>query len=403
MLSPYLHTFAAWLEARRYAPATIDRYEQVLRHFEAFLAEQGVSDVRAIRPVHIDAFARSKERHYHQAFGRPPSPRYLRKFRRGAERVLEFLQDRGLLPRPPAEPPALRPFAQEQDAHGAALERQGRFGSSALKIRRDWVARFCRFLHERGVARLGELSPTLLYDFLMVAAENKAPSTLGQLNAALKDFLRFAFDLGWIDKDFSPYVLRAHTYREQHLPRTLTRHEIQQALARIDIHRPGGLKLKAILTLLASYGLRIGEVAALTLANVDWTHRHFLMPERKNGEALILPLTDEVATALANYLIHERPRHVDSPYLFLTTQRPQPYRDGARLACVVNGQIKRLGLQASTRTFRHAFAKQLVDQAVPLQTIQALLGHRSIESTRIYARIDVEALREVAENDSLDL
>lgn len=212
MLSPYLHTFAAWLEARRYAPATIDRYEQVLRHFEAFLAEQGVSDVRAIQTLHVDAFARSKERHYHQALGRPPSPKYLRKFRGGAQRVLEFLEDRGLVPRPPAEPPAPRPFAREQHAHTAALERQGRFGPSALKIRRDWVARLCRFLHERGVARLGELSPTLLYDFLMVAAENKAPSTLAQLNAALKGFLRFAFDHGWIDKDFSPYVLRAHTY-----------------------------------------------------------------------------------------------------------------------------------------------------------------------------------------------
>ena len=403
MLTAYAHAFYAWLEARRYAPATIDRYGEVLRHFQAFLAEGGVQDVGEIRPHHVQAFARAKHRHYQQAFGRPPSPKYVRKFRRGAQCVLEFLQARGLVPRPPAESQPPRPFEHEQHTHGAMLERQARLGPSALKIRAYWVRRFCDFLHERGLATLRDLSPTLLYDFLIAVAENKAPSTLSQLNAALKDFLRLAFEQQWAEKDWSPYLIRVNSYRDQRLPHYLSRDDIQDALARIDIHRPGGLKLKAILTLLASYGLRIGEVATLTFANVDWAHRQFLLPDRKNGDPLILPLTPEAATALGNYILYERPQGVDSSHIFLTTQRPHAYRDGAHLACVVNEQIKRLGLEASTRTFRHACAKQLIDQAVPLRSIQALLGHRSIESTRIYARIDVEALREVAENDSLDL
>lgn len=403
MLTAYAHAFYAWLEARRYAPATIDRYGAVLRHFQAFLAEADVQEAGGIRPHHVEAFARAKRRDYQQAFGRPASPRYVRKFRRGAQCVLEFLQAAGLAPSPAAEPQPPRPFGQEQDAHAALLERQGHLGPSALKIRAYWVKRLCDFLHERGVASLRQLSPTLLYDFLIVAAENKAPSTLSQLNAALKDFLRLAFEQEWADKDWSPYLIRANSYRAQHLPRTLSRDAIQDALARIDIHRPGGLKLKAILTLLASYGLRIGEVAALTFTNIDWAHRQFLLPDRKNGEPLILPLTPEAGTALGNYILYDRPREVDASHIFLTTQRPHAYRDGTHLACVVNEQIKQLGLQASTRTFRHAFAKELIDQAVPLQNIQALLGHRCIDSTRLYARIDVEALREVAENDSLDL
>ncbi len=399
---PYMDAFCSWLEGNRHARATIEDHRQVLVHFDEYLSDHGVDDVRDIRLHHAEGFARAKERRYLETFGRPASPPYLQKFHRGARLFVDFLQASGIIPLPPPPAPPQGPFVGCQQTHLADLERKGHLQPSTLKIRRSWVGRFCDFLYGRGIISLRELTPVLLYDFLNVAAENKATGTLHGLNAALRDFLRFAFASSWTSKDFSPYLPRVHTYRDQRLPRYLSREQLQDILANIDIHRRGGFKLKAILTLLASYGLRIEEVAKLTLAQVNWSHRQVSLPERKADEPLLLPLTPEAATALANYILHERPRQIDSPYIFLTGQRPRPYCTG-HLGITVNQQLRRLKLKVTTRTFRYTFAKQLIDQRVPLKAIQELMGHRCIESTRIYARIDVEALREVAENDSLDL
>ena len=403
MRKEYAERFATWLEENRYSPGTIQSYGQVLAQFEEYLRTQGITEVTDLRPHHIERFVRAKRRAYHKAFSRPPSPAYLHVFRSVPERFLKLLREWGIAIPLPKCPAVEKPFAKPQEAYLADLRRKGHLQESTLQTRLEWITRFCEFLNDREVGAFREVSPAVLYDFLTAIADGKAATTLRGLMAALRDFLTFAFDHQLIDKDLSLYLPRVRHYRDQKLPHYLSHGQLEDLLARIDVHQPGARKLKAILLLLASYGLRIGEVAALTFEDLDWAKGELLLAERKNGEPLLLPLTPEVRIALVNYLRHERLENIDSPYVFLTTQRPAPYRDANSLAHAVNAQLRRLGVKATTRTFRHSFAKELLDQRVPLHTIQELLGHRSIDSTRHYARLDVEALREVAHNDSLNL
>lgn len=403
MLDEHLLELSRWLQAQRYTPETVKTVCQKLVHFQAFLLSRGVREVREIEPHHVEDFVEVRRKQREEEIGRTLSPTYGMKLRHSGRLLLKFLHRQGLIKGQAVNPPPETPFTAHQQAYARALKRMGNLGASAQTARLYWVRRLCDFLAARDFDSLAQLTPAILYEFLTDIAPNKAASTLGQLNVAMKDFLCFAFDQHWTSKDLSGYLLRVNTYRDQKLPNYLSRDQLEALLGRIDIHERGARKLKAIIVLLASYGLRIGEVAKLTFTNLDWSHRRFLVPDRKNNDPLILPLTPAVATAVANYILHERPRDVDCPHIFVTTQRPRPYRKGSHLAATVNSQLRRLGVRASTRTFRHSFAKSLIDQAVPLSTIQQLMGHRSIESTRIYARIDIEALREVADNDSLDL
>jgi len=403
MLSEYRERFPTWLAEKRYAPRTIESYSQVLRQFEDYLRTRGLTEVSELREHHSEAFVQATRRAYEQAHSRPPSSAYANVFRCVTKVFLDFLRESGVpLPRP-QKPSEEKPFTTHQKAYAADLRRKGHLRESTVETRLRWVTRFCEFLNDRGLDSFHQVTPPVLYDFLVVVAKHKAATTLQGLMTALRDFLTFAFHQELTAKDLSPYLPQVRVYRDQKLPHYLSDEQFEDLLARIDIHQPGGRKLKAILIFLHSYGLRIGEVAGLTLSDLDWAQKELLLTDCKNGQPLLLPFTPEAQIALANYLRHERPKNVDSPYVFLTTQRPGPYPDAATLARTVNAQLKRLGVKATTRTFRHSFAKRLIDQRVPLKTIQELLGHRSIESTRHYARLDVEALREVAENDSLEL
>jgi site-specific recombinase XerD len=155
------------------------------------------------------------------------------------------------------------------------------------------------------------------------------------------------------------------------------------------------------LLFLVTYGLRAHEVAKLTLEDIDWKRERFQVPERKAGHATAYPLAGVVAEALIHYLKRGRPETEDR-HLFFRVVAPRSPITPATVSSSVAFYLQKAGIQVrkgGSHTLRHTCVQHLVDAEFPLKTIGDYVGHRSPESTRIYTKVAIEALREVAMGD----
>jgi integrase len=154
---------------------------------------------------------------------------------------------------------------------------------------------------------------------------------------------------------------------------------------------------QAFVLLLACYGVRQGHVAALRLDDIDWRARRITFQPHKRGKAIQHEMMPAVAVTLARYLRDERPAS-ESSCIFLRKHAPYYPVAPARVGGVVRKLFRRLGVQGpcGPHALRHAFATRLLRAGQPLKVIADLLGHRSLNSTCIYAKVDHPRLLEVA-------
>jgi integrase/recombinase XerD len=159
-----------------------------------------------------------------------------------------------------------------------------------------------------------------------------------------------------------------------------------------------GSRDHAIFYLMTHFGLRTGEVTYLTLEDLDLRRRLLHVRQHKTRQVPSLPLSAEAVRVLRQYLKFGRPRSSHSE-LFLSVLAPQrPMMRGA-ISEVLQCRVKRAGLPLADYSpygLRHGFAMRLLERGVGVKAIGDLLGHRSLESTGVYLRLDIKALREVA-------
>jgi site-specific recombinase XerD len=152
------------------------------------------------------------------------------------------------------------------------------------------------------------------------------------------------------------------------------------------------------LLLLARLGLRASEVAFLGLDDIDWRAGR-LMVRGKGGQRIELPLPTEVGKAIAAYLQRGRPRST-SRRVFLRSRAPiRGFLTSTAIGSIVRHAIERTGIDAPTKgthQFRHALATEMLRHGASLTEIGEVLGHRSAETTKIYAKVDLTALRTLA-------
>ena len=182
------------------------------------------------------------------------------------------------------------------------------------------------------------------------------------------------------------------------VPRGIAVDQAQKLLNSVDRSTPVGRRDYAILLLLARLGLRAGEIAFLTLEDIDW-RAGTLIVTLKGGRRSVYPLTEEIGEAIADYLRSGRPES-DDRRVFLQARAPfRAFRRGCNLADMVRDRVERAGVDAPTRgthQFRHGLATQMLREGVSLSEIGDVLGHRQPDTTRIYAKVDIVALRTLA-------
>jgi integrase/recombinase XerD len=194
-------------------------------------------------------------------------------------------------------------------------------------------------------------------------------------------------------------------YSYESLPQGPTWTEVQSLIASVNGNRPAHIRDRAVILLLAVYGLRIGEVCALTLDDIDWDGERIHCRRPKQRTANAYPLTKEMGEAILRYLQEVRPR-CSHRELFLKINTPHRPIVASSLKSQVRAHIRRLGIQLphyGPHVLRHSCATHLLSEGFSLKEIGDHLGHRSAETTQIYAKVDHQSLREVAAFGLTDL
>ena len=222
------------------------------------------------------------------------------------------------------------------------------------------------------------------------------------LGGSLRSFFRYATSQGWCRSDLASGIELPRLYTLEDVPRAPSVEEISRLLEdTASSDDPVNIRDHAILSLLIHYGLRRGEVERLTLDDLDWVTETIHVTRPKQRRAQCYPMSVTVGEAILRYLRRARPR-CSHRALFLTIQAPFRPLSGASITFMVRKRLTKQGVQLNWRgahCLRHACASQLLSAGFTLKQIADHLGHRSMDATRIYTKIDLHGLRQVAEID----
>jgi integrase/recombinase XerD len=313
----------------------------------------------------------------------------------------------------------------------------------------QWARRFIKHLHQIGVlpavVRDDEVSrPVLLQDFLawmrqhrgvteatlrhyeyhladlldhlgndpssfsapklrdFVQQQSKHYSSTGgtkKLFTAVRMFLRYLTVEGKCPAGLDYALPPLASWSQQSVPRWLPADDVERLIAACDPTEKVGMRDRAILLLLARLGFRAGDVAGLCLTDISWPQATIRVVGKGQREAL-LPMPQEVGDAILAYLEYGRPR-VESDHVFLRCCAPfRPFAHGNPVSLIVRRAFLRSGIKTpslGSHILRHSVASEMLRQGVPLYGIATVLRHRSINTTTLYAKVDLDLLRQVAQ------
>ncbi len=267
--------------------------------------------------------------------------------------------------------------------------------------RRRVVVQFFQFLNPRGISALRGLRTRDFCDFLDSLTQLSPPS-LAAVSGALKSFVRYLCMRGIVEPKVADEWVPIRFAKESRLPSVWPASAVKELLAAVDRSTTQGKRDYAILLLACRFGLRASDIRTLRLDDIRWSNGRIDLRQSKTGQPLTLPLEDDVADALIDYLQHGRPA-TSYRQVFLKTRAPvAPLGERNNLVTIVSSHLSGLKtpLPAETRrglhALRHTLATRLLRAGEPLETIAAILGHTSVESTRLYTSLDLEALHCVA-------
>jgi integrase/recombinase XerD len=240
-----------------------------------------------------------------------------------------------------------------------------------------------------------------LRDFVAKRYQHYRRHSIRMVLASIRMFLRYLAAEGRCRPGLDQALLSPPNWSKHSLPRGLTSEQVQCILAACP-STPIGLRDRAILLLLVRLGLRAGDVAALGFSDVDFADGTIRVAG-KGGREVRLPLPQDVGDALLAYVDAARPR-VPSEQIFLRAIAPfKPFAGthaGHAISHVAKAALQRAGIQSPIRgahVFRHTAACQMLRQGVGLEEIAAVLRHRSIETTALYAKVDLQGLAQVVQ------
>ena len=271
---------------------------------------------------------------------------------------------------------------------------------------------FLDFLHSRKARSLDQIQPLDLSDFISTRADLPVvgkirrdrwlqPKTVARIVSDIRSFLRFLTMRGILQKDLSAALPQVRVPRDAKIPSVWEQELIVRLLEAVDRSSTKGKRDYVILLLACRLGLRAGDIRTLRLDQLRWEDSTIEIMQSKTGTALRLPLTGEVGDALIDYLKSGRPQTTHRE-IFLKVNPPFDPFTGNNLHHIVTYWRLLAGIQFRTpqkrgaHSLRHTLATRLLEKGTPFATIAEILGHSSMESTRIYAKADVEALRSVA-------
>jgi site-specific recombinase XerD len=313
----------------------------------------------------------------------------------GAQRFLVFLRQSGVTPTPILVPRTdAERWVASYDQH---LERSAGLAPGTRRF-------YCRYARLLLAQHFGEqvldwtvLTADHLADFVQREAARLKPSASRLPVTAVRAFVRFLVARGVVGSGLQGAVPTIRQWQHASLPKALTPEEVQRVLSLCESETDVAVRDRAVLLLLARMGLRSAEVAALQIEHLRWSAGELLVVAGKSGRERLLPLSDEVGRTLVAYL-RRRPQS-DDRRVFLRARPPYRPLVPHSIGEIAGRCLRRAGLPAGrcgAHIFRHTVATQMVRRGASFKQVADVLGHARLQTTAIYAKLDIETLSRVA-------
>ncbi|MBT2326891.1 tyrosine-type recombinase/integrase [Variovorax paradoxus] len=245
-----------------------------------------------------------------------------------------------------------------------------------------------------------KLTARCLRQFVMARSQHVGWAAANHCTTGLRMFLRYLIADGRCSAGLLGAIPKLAHWRLSSLPRVLAPADVERVIASCDLSSPAGKRDRAILLLLARLGLRAGDIVQLRLHDIDWKEATIQVCGKSRRQTR-LPLSQEVGQAIVDYLQHGRPATCNDE-LFLRSRAPfRGLKSHCAVSMLVDRAICRAGVAKPARgaahLLRHSVASSMLRQGASLQEIADLLRHRSVETTQIYAKVDVTSLQQIAQ------
>jgi len=388
--------YVTWLAENDYATRNVFSRVPILVKFGIFTSEKGAKDWNEL-PSYVESFVEvwliEHGKEEASALKRNEAARAIRN---PIQQMLNLIIPVGRLSSVRHELPV--PFLDGVPDFFTFLRRDRGLREATIVQYQHYLRRLESFLRNIKMQTLSELSPAVVNAFITESGQRVDKRSVQSLCSILKVFLRYLYRIGIHTRDLSRIIESPRSYRLAKIPRSISWASVQQMLEAVDRRNAAGKRDYAMLLLLVAYGLRAREVAALTLDDLDWKRERLYIRARKAGHSSVYPLSSVVGEGILDYLQRGRPK-TDERRLFLRI--PAPHRPVAwhvvssrakHYLCKAGIEVPRPG----SHTLRHSCVQRLVEARFSFKTIGDYVGHRTPDATQIYAKVNIEALREVA-------
>lgn len=386
---PLLESFADQLAQVGYAEITARRHIRAAEHFIHWTSRKGMAVDDWVESS-VDSFLRHLDRcrcpHYRHT--------YRRDLQNGVRLFLGHLRNGGVVAVPVAEQRAPEPILLT--AFHQWMRQQRGTGDATLYNYKLSI----RELLESSGDDPRKFTAQSLRRFVLERSQQWGWAAAKKCTTALRMFLRFLIAEGKCPVGIDASIPQLAHWRLSSLPRYLQPDQVERVLASCDRAIPVGKRDRAILLLLARLGLRAGDIVQLGLRDIDWKDA-WIQVSGKGKRQTRLPLTQEIGDAIIDYLQHGRAPSA-SDRLFIRSRAPFcPLRSHCAVSVIVDRALRRARVTRPSRgaahLLRHSAATSMLRQGASLQEIATILRHRSIETTQIYAKVNVETLRQIAQ------
>jgi integrase/recombinase XerD len=382
-LAAYRDGLVEDLRSQGYTPQSSTHYVLMMARMGRWLAENDLRPEQ-FTTEKIEGFLRQRRQSGHKQFVTL----------RGIQSVLGLLRRVGVIPAAEIKAPDRTRVGKFLERYEAYLVRERQLCPRVVIQYRRTARHFLASTFDAEAPNFSGLTAAEVSSYILGEARASSVGYSKRKVVALRSFLRYMHFCGEVPRDLSGVLPRAAGWRLSGLPKFLTTSESKMILVARDRRTHIGCRDYAVLLTMLRLGLRAGEVASLTLDDIDWSRGEFMV-RGKGGRQDTLPLPQDVGKAIVSYLQRGRPSSL-SRKLFLCSRAPHRNLTSGAVTEISRATGKRCGIpHMGAHRLRHTAATQLLWNGASLPEIGQVLRHYHVDTTAIYAKVDRGSLRTI--------